>query len=321
VAASVARRALIPMAEGLALLGELPEGVTVELWDATGPPPGGGAGVGFWVPPFTPLGQYAERFAQLPDLRVAQTLTSGFEHVIASLPPGVTLCNAGGVHDGPVAEWAVTLLLSVLRRVPFYVRAQANGAPRDGESQTLVGRTVMLLGHGGIGRAIERRLQGFETEIVRVASRPRDGVHGPEDLPALLPRCDAVIVAVPLGPDTRGLVDAAFLARLPDGAVLVNIARGAVVDQDALAAELWSGRLHAALDVATPDPLPADDPLRACPNLLYSPHVAGATSLTLPRVFGFAGDQIRRWAAGAPLVNVVAGPELPHPSSSAMPPQ
>jgi phosphoglycerate dehydrogenase-like enzyme len=307
MAERVSRRALVPMVEGLALLGEVPEGVAVEVWDATGRPPDGGGGVGFWVPPFT-LSEYAGPFAQLPDLRIAQMLTAGFEHVAASLPPHVTLCNAGGVHDGPVAEWALTLLLSVVRRVPFYVRAQGEGAARDGESESLIGRTVMLLGHGGIGRAIERRLQGFETEIVRVARRPREGVHGPQELPRLLPECDAVIVAVPLGPETRGLVDAAFLARLPDGAVLVNISRGPIVDQDALAAELRSGRLRAALDVATPDPLPAGHPLRACPNLLYSPHVAGATSLTLPRAFGLVGDQLRRWAGGEPLVNVVAGP-------------
>lgn len=308
MAASVARRALIPMEEGRALLRELPADLAIEVWDATGPPPGGGAGVGFWVPPFPPLGDYAGRFAQLPDLQVAQTLTSGFEHVAASLPPGVALCNAAGVHDGPVAEWAVTALLSVLRRVPYYARVQSDGADRDRESDTLVGRTVMLLGHGGIGRAIERRLAGFDAQILRVARHPRAGVHAREDLARLLPGCDAVIIAIPLNAETRGLVGTEFLAHLPDGAVLVNIARGAVIDQAALAVELWSGRLRAALDVAVPDPLPSGHPLRDCPNLFYTPHVAGATPLALPRAFGFAGDQLRRWAAGEPLLNLVADP-------------
>lgn len=297
-------RALIPMPEGLGLLGELPEGVDVEVWDGSGAPPDGGAEVGFWVPPFPPFAAYAEAFAELPGLSVVQTLTAGHEDASASLPPGVTLCNAGGIHDGPVAEWAVTSLLAVLRRVPVYAAAQRAGAGREGESDSLIDRRVMLLGHGGIGRAVDRRLAGFEADVVSVASRARDAVHGPEDLDRLLPGCGAVIVAVPLSDATRGLVGKDFLARLPDGAVLVNVSRGAVVDQHALAAELWSGRLWAALDVATPDPLPADHPLRFCPNLLYTPHVAGATTSALPRAFGFVGAQLRRWAAGEPLASI-----------------
>jgi len=300
-------RALIPMPEGRELLGVLPEAVEVGVWDAHGAPPGGGAGVSFWVPPFPPLDSYAAAFAELPDLRAVQTLTAGYDHVSAALPRGLTLCNAGGVHDGPAAEWAVTSLLAVLRRVPHYVLAQRDGAGRDGESDSLIGRRVMILGHGGIGRAVHRRLDGFEAEVVAVASRSRDGVHGPEELSRLLPGCDAVIIAVSLSPSTRGLVGADFLGRLPEGAVIVNVARGPVVDQQALAAELWSGRLRAALDVSVPDPLVNDDPLRQCPNLLYTPHIAGATSLALPRAFGLVGEQLRRLAGGEPLLNVVVG--------------
>jgi phosphoglycerate dehydrogenase-like enzyme len=295
------------MPEGRELLGALPAAVEVGVWDARGAPPGGGSGVSFWVPPFPPLDSYAEAFAELPDLRAVQTLTAGYDHVSVALPRGLTLCNAGGVHDGPAAEWAVTALLAVLRRVPHYVQAQREGRAREGESDSLIGRRVMILGHGGIGRAVHGRLHGFEAEVVAVASRARDGVHGPERLRRLLPGCDAVIIAVPLNAATRGLIGADFLARLPDGAVLVNVSRGPVIDQDALAAELWSGRLRAALDVSVPDPLAGDDPLRGCPNLLYTPHIAGATTLALPRAFGLVGDQLRRLAGGEPLLNVVVG--------------
>jgi phosphoglycerate dehydrogenase-like enzyme len=123
-----------------------------------------------------------------------------------------------------------------------------------------------------------------------------------------LPGADVVVLAVPVTDGTRGLVDAAFLAALPDGALVVNVARGAVVDQDALARELESGRLRAALDVTTPDPLPGDHGLRGLENLLYTPHVAAATDTIFPRIFAMVGEQIRRWCDGEPLANVVAGP-------------
>ena len=141
--------------------------------------------------------------------------------------------------------------------------------------------------------------------MARVASRAREGVHGPEDLDTLLPDCDIVVVLAALSEQTAGLVDAAFLARLPDGALVLNAARGGVLDQDALLAELRAGRLLAALDVADPDPLPADHPLLGAPGVLYTPHVAGATRATLPNVYGFVGEQVRRHAAGEPLVNVI----------------
>jgi phosphoglycerate dehydrogenase-like enzyme len=303
-------RVLIPMEIGRALLGPLPADVSVAVWDATGEPPGGGVGVDLWVPPFGRL-PYEELLARLPDLRVVALLTAGHEHVRSLIPEGLTLCNAGGIHDDAVAEWVLAALLSVLRCLPAHLRAQAGGSADQFESDTLIGRTVLLLGYGGIGEAVERRLACFQVEIVRVASRARAGVHGPQDLPALLPRADVVVLAVPVTEGTRGIVDAAFLARLPDGAVIVNPARGAIIDQSALAAELRSGRLRAALDVSEPDPLAPDDPLRRLPNLLYTPHVAAATGLMFPRIFGLIGEQIRRRHAGEPLRNVVTGPAVP----------
>lgn len=298
-------RALVPMAEALTLIEPLPDDVRVDVWDANGEPPGGGDAVELWVPPFPPLPEYETPLAKLPDVRVVQMLTAGYDHIRAYVPEGVTLCNAGSVHDGPVSEWVLAALLAVVRRLPAYVDQQRTGSVVREESDSLIGKTVLILGYGGIGQAVERRLAGFEVAVVRVANHAREGVHGPDELPALLPRAEVVVLALPLSERTRHLVDSGFLALLPDGAIVVNASRGPIVDQAALHAELDRGRLRAALDVSTPDPLGPEHPIRFLQNVLYTPHVAGATSLALPRVFGLVGDQIRRRHAGEELLNVV----------------
>jgi phosphoglycerate dehydrogenase-like enzyme len=166
---------------------------------------------------------------------------------------------------------------------------------------------VLILGHGSIGAALERRLEGFEVDVVRVARTPRDGVHGIDELTDLLPGADIVVVLVPATPETRGLLDAGLLGRMRDGALLVNVSRGTVVDQDALLAELQAGRLRAALDVTDPEPLPEGHPLWAAPGLVLTPHVGGGTAAMAPRARRLVEDQLRRWAAGEPLANVITG--------------
>ncbi len=148
-------------------------------------------------------------------------------------------------------------------------------------------------------------LGGFDAELTFVARTARDGVRSIDDLPQLLPDADVVILIVPVTDETRGMVDAAFLARMKDDALLVNAARGVVVDTDALLAELSSRRLRAALDVTEPEPLPAGHPLWSAPNLLLTPHVAGAVPGTNERAAAAVTDQLRRVLAGEPLVNVV----------------
>ena len=166
---------------------------------------------------------------------------------------------------------------------------------------------MLIVGYGAIGEAIERRLLPFEVEVVRVARSARDGVHGIDELPALLPDADVVVLVVPLTDATRGLVDAGFLARMKDGALLVNVARGAVVVTDDLVAALHSGRITAATDVTEVEPLPSDHPLWRAPGLLISPHVGGASSAMWPRAYRLVRDQLQRYADGAPLVNVMTG--------------
>jgi phosphoglycerate dehydrogenase-like enzyme len=269
------------------------DGIEVTRWDGTGAPPADDAEL--WVPPFRGADDRAAA-GTLPRLRLVQLLTAGHDHV--AVPDGVTLCNARGVHDGTVAEWAVAAILAAVRALPTWVRDQPAGRQDLFESDTLIGATVLLIGHGGIGRALERRLEGFELQLIRVAAHSRPGVHDPAALPRLLPRARVVVLAVPLTETTRGLADRAFLAALPDGALVVNLSRGEVVDQAALTAELTAGRLQAALDVTTPDPLPADHPLRGLPNLLYTPHVAGATRSIFPRLSELVAGQARRLHPG-----------------------
>ncbi|RXZ40205.1 NAD(P)-dependent oxidoreductase, partial [Agromyces binzhouensis] len=174
---------------------------------------------------------------------------------------------------------------------------------------SLADRRVLLVGYGGVGRAIEDRLAGFEVELTRVASSARDDergrVHGVDELPALLPHAEVVIVVVPLSDETTRLVDAAFLAALPDGALVVNVARGAVADTDAILAEATSGRLRFALDVTDPEPLPEGHPLFALPNVLVSPHVGGATTAMMPRMARLLRDQVERMLRGDEPRNVV----------------
>jgi phosphoglycerate dehydrogenase-like enzyme len=260
-----------------------------------------------WVPPYNMSGQAASVLPRMTGLRVVQTLTAGVDNIRGAVPDGVTLCNGRGIHDASTAELAVTLALASLRGVPQFVRAQERASWQPGWHQSLADRRVLLVGYGAIGAAIEARLTPFECEVVKVARTARDGVHAFTELPALLPSVDVVVLIVPLTDETRAMVDADFLGAMKDGALLVNVARGGVVDQDALLAELTAERLHAAVDVVDPEPLPADHPLWTAPNLLISPHVGGSSSAMWPRAYRLVRDQLHRIAAGEEPVNKMTG--------------
>jgi phosphoglycerate dehydrogenase-like enzyme len=293
--------------EGRALLGEVPAGVEVEVCADPGTPPSDPAEVRFWVPPSA---EAAELLPKLTGLRVVQLLSAGADKWVGQVPDGVQLYDARGVHDASVAEWVLGAVIGSLRQFPAFARAQQRREwTPDPFTPTpeLTGKRVLIVGAGSIGRAVERRLAPFDVTVTRVArsARPEQGVHGIAELPGLLPRAEVVVVLVPLTEQTRGLVDGSFLAALPDGALLVNAARGPVVDTAALLAEVTSGRISAALDVTDPEPLPSEHPLWAVPGVFITPHVGGAVTGLLPRAYRLVGEQLRRFAAGEPLVNRV----------------
>ncbi|HEY3016654.1 MAG TPA: 2-hydroxyacid dehydrogenase [Nocardioides sp.] len=243
---------------------------------------------------------------RMPRLRWVQSLTAGTEHLAGKIPDGVTLCSGRGIHGASTAELALTLILASLRGVPEFVRGQDRQEWHQVRRPALADRRVLIIGYGDIGAAIERRLLPFEVDVVKVARTARDGVHAMGELPALLPDADVVVLVVPLTDETRRLVDATFLATMKDGALLVNVARGGVVDTDALVAELATRRITAALDVTDPEPPPPGHPLWTAPGLLLSPHVGGPTSAFAPRARALVREQLTLFAEGRPLRNVVS---------------
>ncbi|WP_431042008.1 2-hydroxyacid dehydrogenase [Streptomyces sp. P1-3] len=293
----------------------LPGGLEYAHWDGGPDFPTDPARCAFYCVPYMKGVEVSVRpLSGMTGLRVVQTLTAGVDHVepaLPALPPGVRLCNAGGVHDASTAELALTLTLAALRDIPGFVRAQDAQEWAPGFRPALADKSVLIVGYGAIGSAIEDRLMPFECErVVRVArsgrATERGPVHPVDEIPRLLPEADVVIVCTPLTPATRGLVNAGFLARMKDGALLVNVARGQVVTTEALVAELRSGRLRAALDVTDPEPLPPGHPLWHAPGVLITPHVGGPSSAFLPRAKRLLRAQLHRFAAGEPLHHVVA---------------
>lgn len=292
----------------------LPEGPDYRFWNGEEDFPEDPADCAFYVVPYMkPLDVVLRPMPQLGSVEVVQTLSAGVDNVtpgLKHLRPGVRLCNARGVHEASTAELTLTLILASLRGIPDFVRAQDKGEWRGGFRPALADRSVLIVGYGSIGSAIEDRLVPFEVaRVARVARSARTTERGPvhplAELPALLPEADVVILSTPLDETTLHLADADFLARMKDGALLVNVARGPVVDTKALLAELETGRITAALDVTDPEPLPQGHPLWQAPGVLVSPHVGGPTSAFLPRAKRLLVDQLNRYVNQEPLRNVI----------------
>ena len=281
----------------------------------------------FWVAALAPAAQ-RRQWPHLKSVRAVQGLWAGVDSLRPLVPREVTLCSARGVHDGPTAEWAVTAMLAMQKYLPFYAELQrradwtgkdkaediyllSEGVRRDPDCPVLVeeaeGKTVLIIGYGSIGAAVEARLLPFGCKISRVARSARDGVAAVSSLDELLPQADIVILTMALTSETRGLINAARIAGMKRGVLLVNAARGGVVETDALVQALNQGRIRAALDVTDPEPLPPEHPLWRAPNLLITPHIATDTPRFTARAFAFAAEQAQRFARGEPLLNVIRG--------------
>jgi phosphoglycerate dehydrogenase-like enzyme len=297
--------ASLPTADAQQHVGQLPDGVRVVVWDGYGAPPPDADQIEFFVGRYDRPPPPADALMALPALRVVQLLSAGVENWLPVIPDGVRLYNGRGIHGGSTAELAVAGMLAVLRRLPQFEQARREHRWAPELTGGLTGRRVLVLGAGDIGSRVAAAVRPFGAEVTLVARTARPEVAALDELPVLLPEQHVVVVALPLTAETRGLVDADFLAALPDGALLVNIARGPIVDTAALLAELHSGRLHAFLDVTDPEPLPAEHPLWDAPNLLLTPHVGGGTRDWQHRAYQLVREQLQRYCAGEPLENEV----------------
>ena len=285
--------------------GGLPAGLEADVWDGGEELPPSADEVGFAVFPFGKNPEVLRKVVELPRLKTIQIMSAGADHILPYIPARITLCNARGAHTPATAEWTAGAIIASIRNFPRFAAAQQAGHWDPAVSDLIAGKRVLIVGYGSIGAAVERRLAGWEVVIDRVARHARDGVHPIGELPRLLPEADVVVILVPVTDETRQLVNAEFLKRMKDGALLVNAARGVIVDTGALLAELTAGRLKAALDVTDPEPLPDGHPLWSAPGLLLTPHVGGAVRASRKRAYDVVAEQLARLAAGQPLLNVI----------------
>lgn len=260
------------------------------------------------VLPYMGAGNVVEALRELPALKMVQLQSTGYD-VVNDLVGEVAVTTGAGAHAAATAELALALALGSLRGIDVAARNMSERRWDHQRRTSLADRQAMIIGVGGIGEEIRRRLEPFDVSITRVGSTARvddhGDVHGVDELPELLPATEVVFLITPLTSQTHHLVDAEFLDALPDGALIVNVARGPVVDTGALVAELQSGRLQAALDVVDPEPLPADHPLWSTPNTLITPHEGGDTSAFEPRIHAILAEQCHRIVHDEALLNEV----------------
>ncbi|MEC3973801.1 2-hydroxyacid dehydrogenase [Amycolatopsis sp. H20-H5] len=295
---------LVPDDEGLDALSEI-TGVRAVRYQWGEPTPPEAAKAEVLIPGYHRA--TSELWGELPNLKLIQLLSAGAEDWVGTLPEGVLLSTCRGAHGGSTAEWVVAVLLSMCRGLEQFATDQRARRWQRQTTEGLQGKRALIIGAGDLGQHLRRRLEPFDVRCTMVGMSPRDGVRGVKELPDLLGTHDVVVLMVPLTSRTRGMVDAEFLAAMPDGAVLVNAARGAVADTDALVAELTTGRLRAALDVTEPEPLPLDHPLWSVPGLVLTPHIGGAVRGVRRRSYAVAAAEIARYAGGELPNNLVHG--------------
>ncbi len=306
------------------LLRDFPEGIElIPVSDTMDHP----VEIDVWIPdPYTGVAQ--KTWPHLRGVKLVLSMLAGTEWIPGTVGPHVTICNAHGAHNISTAEWTLASILAMLKYFPLYLDIQRSGIwkrrfeapvlyrqisgygdevypPVLGEE--LTGKKVLLVGYGAIGKEIERILAPFDVELTRVArtARSQPEVRAVSELDSLLPHAEIVILILPATTESTGLIGARQLALMRQGALLVNAARGPIVNTDALVAALQAGKIRAAIDVTDPEPLPEGHPLWSCPNLLITPHLGASTPQFSPRALKVAADEIRRYMSGDPLKNVV----------------
>lgn len=298
-----------PEPQLLADLSPLPEGLRGVVWDMKDEPGEELGDIDGVILPYIDAGAVMGSLAKVPNLKFVQTQSTGYDGVREAAGPGAAVANASGVHAAATAELAVGLILAKLRGIDQAVKDQQIESWKPQRRQSLADRKILLLGIGGIGKELARRLEPFEVTVTRVGSSARtdaDGqVHGPDELVELAPGHDILVSVLPLNDNTHHLVGQEVLAALPNGALVVNVGRGAVVDTNALTREVASGRLQCAIDVVDPEPLPAGHPLWSAENALITPHIGGNASAFEPRILKLLKRQLEALAAGETPANLV----------------
>lgn len=306
------------------LFSDFPKEVEIiSISDEAGPE----ISIDVWIPDPYPT-RAMRAWPKLRGVKLVLSLMAGTEWIPRTVGPHVTICNAHGAHNISTGEWTIGAILATLKYFPFFLDVQRGGIWKKrfqaseryvaitGDTEPhyppvmleeLTGKAVLLVGYGSIGKEIERMLEPFRVQLTRVArsARANPEVHAVSELDELLPAAEVVILILPSTPESNKLIGARQLGLMQQGTLLVNAARGPIVDTDALVEALHSGRLRAALDVTEPEPLPEGHPLWNCPNLLLTPHVAGSTPRFAPRAVQTAAAELRRYLNGEPLQNVV----------------
>ncbi|MCH9718663.1 MAG: dihydrofolate reductase [Actinomycetia bacterium] len=255
------------------------------------------AQVNYYVPPYLCEWSDIELAQQMPNLEVLQTLTAGVEGIQEILSPRVRLVRAAGVHDTSTAELTVGLIIASQRGIDIAARDLPAGVWRHERRRTLADSRIAIVGWGPVAQAIAARLAPFEAEVTAFSRSASGGAKSLIEFDRDLAHFDIVILVLPLTPQTTGFLGPKRLAQLQDGALVVNVGRGPLVDTAALTAETTAGRLRAALDVTDPEPLPPDHPLWQAPGVLITPHLGGNSEAFPPRARRFVAEQLRGYAA------------------------
>jgi phosphoglycerate dehydrogenase-like enzyme len=259
----------------------------------------------FYVPTYMGGRAALELTKKMKNLKVLQMPNAGYDDAIEYVREGITLCNGKSIHDDSTAELAVGLTIASLRGFPDFVRNQDKSAWVHVKNQSINDKKIGIIGFGSIGSTIAKMLSGFSVEIIPFTQSGRDNTIAISNLDKHLPTLDVVILILPLTAESKHLFNAKRLSLMKDGSLLVNVARGPIVDTDALVKELNSGRITAALDVTDPEPLPSDHPLWKAKSVLISPHVGGNTSAFEKRARKLIESQLQLLAEGKSLNNVI----------------
>ena len=260
----------------------------------------------FYVAPYMGGRKALEYTTSMPNLKILQVPNAGFDDALEFLRPGMILCNARGVHDASTAELAVALAISSRRGFYDFAVAQQAGQWKPKRYESFNDSKIGIIGAGSIARTLASYLAPYDVEISFFSRSGSDDAIKIADLDAHLPHLDILILVLPLNAESKHLINAQRLKLMKNGAVIVNVGRGPIIDTDALISELNTGRIFAGLDVTDPEPLPQGHPLWSAKNLVLSPHVGGNSTAFDSRAKKLIERQLDRISRGVEPENIVA---------------